>query len=539
MNEKHLQTIRGAIGEKFYWNFYCDFFSMASSKGLNKEHFLDEKRWLKYVETAAVAIDLMIVADQTKENRAAHEFHLIAVNIADNAMSYGNESTEIHNFVNGLEDKFNSQYVAFWSLPSHGEKNEYPEVMNCGVQLLLREKYVKLWKKFRTEEFSQKHPFNLDVETAKKILQSILKIDKTVQKMGKEIYQEIVGGRICVEVKKRWFREGLEMFHAEGATIDEYIGEIPEALKIYQEEEQSEEMKRDIEKMKDVSEVLDVALCHASTGLLYYKQDFYEKVFGNLGKSYADLVSYLSGKTEGAMSLFRFTKEEFHPLFAESFSEFNLYTNLEGKPPSGAKSEVEHHPYFQKRVMRGLSYGTIAFTAKTVRPGSNSESKNPYFYLVSFLGYFYSFVVNRGLYCKTLDWLKRFNASGNKKAFLKKEEGKEQMGHYHSVFEWVYKNPEKITLSGVVPKRVKDASKDEEDDRAIFLKRASIRMQSCEEFKYKEKESITAQEEEEFGNFVNEFQEVRIREWKKLEEETCCHVAADDDLVCVLSQFLG
>ena len=78
MNEKHLQTIRGAIGEKFYWNFYCDFFSMASSKGSNKEHFLDEKRWLKYVETAAVAIDLMIVADQTKENRAAHEFHLDA-----------------------------------------------------------------------------------------------------------------------------------------------------------------------------------------------------------------------------------------------------------------------------------------------------------------------------------------------------------------------------------------------------------------------------------------------------------------------------
>ena len=136
------------------------------------------------------------------------------------------------------------------------------------------------------------------------------------------------------------------MFHAEGATIDEYIGEIPEALKIYQEEEQSEEMKRDIEKMKDVSEVLDVALCHASTGLLYYKQDFYEKVFGNLGKSYADLVGYLSGKTEGAMSLFRFTKEEIHPLFAESFSEFNLYTNLEGKPPSGAKSEVEPSTVF-------------------------------------------------------------------------------------------------------------------------------------------------------------------------------------------------
>ena len=54
-----------------------------------------EERWFNLVKTAVVALDLTVVADQTKENKAAFEYHLLAMVTLDKAITYGTESTRI------------------------------------------------------------------------------------------------------------------------------------------------------------------------------------------------------------------------------------------------------------------------------------------------------------------------------------------------------------------------------------------------------------------------------------------------------------
>jgi hypothetical protein len=333
------------------------------------------------------------------------------------------------------------------------------------------------------------------------------------------------------------------MYLLGGETIEPYISEIPEIFKVYQSEEQSEEMKKDIQRMKSFCEMVDVILCQAASGYVcldkwYYASELYEKV----GEEVVKMISYLETRTEGAMSLFKHAKKELHPLCERSFREIKVFSlDMDEKIPEGRLSKIIFHNMVQERAMRVFAYNSATKIVEQSVPGSRTKSKNSYFYILSFLTYFHSFASMNWKLCDTFEWLQRLNASENRNVFLvnasKKE--KDYFESYKQVAEAIVKSPKKVILCGEIPKRVKVTFRDK-FNRLFSIRRIAIRMRSCNDFKMEEEDELTNEQEREFDFFVTNYYESKAQHWGKLDREGLeAHLNADGDLLAVLTHFLG
>lgn len=530
---------------KSYWNYYCDFFSMASKMATSNSEC--EERWFNLVKTAVVALDLTVVADQTKENKAAFEYHLLAMVTLDKAITYGTESTRILGIIKEMQERFSGKFMSCWLLPYESSlehyQNELPDVLFCGVELLLRADYVTRWKRFRALDFKQQFPFSLDFKVAKKIIRTILLIDEGVVSLKNRVYQEIQNQTMCREAQRRCIGQGLKMYLLGGETIEPYISEIPEIFKVYQSEEQSEEMKKDIQRMKSFCEMVDVILCQAASGYVCLDKWYYaSELYGKVGEEVVKMIDYLGTRTEGAMSLFKHAKKELHPLCERSFREIKVFSlDMDEKIPEGRLSKIIFHNMVQERAMRVFAYNSATKIVEQSVPGSRTKSKSPYFYILSFLNYFHSFASMNWKLCDTFKWLQRLNASENRNVFLvnasKKE--KDYFESYKQVAEAIVKSPKKVILCGEIPKRVKVTFRDK-FNRLFSIRRIAIRMRSCNDFKMEEEDELTNEQEREFDFFVTNYYESKAQHWGKLDREGLeAHLNADGDLLAVLTHFLG
>ena len=494
-----------------------------------------EKKWLKYIEILVAAYDMALVADQTRENRAAAEaYHLGAV-MLDNLITYEEESAVIKNFVGELKATFDFKMASLWGNPPEEGFVRSTGIFDCGVELKLRELFIEKWTRFRTKDFKQQIPFNLDIKTGMKILRTVTIIVKIVKSKSNDIEKGFNEDTLEDSFRQTCTTEGFMMYAKNGATIDAYIKEIPEVFKIYLDMEDSEDLEEDILKMKDMVKMIDAIVSQASTGRLDcgFKGDYNSYVFERLGEKIIDLVTYLGGKSKGVLPLFSLARELAHPLFVEIFKEANLFKTLGGQLPKGTYAKVKYHTFVQERVLRGLFFSTISRTAEEYPPGSRFLNESPNFYIMSFLRYYVCIVEYTSRFCESYEWLQGFNASVERVAYLRKH--KDHAERYSCISKYVFENPKAVILSGGTPKRVKDDD-DTRLNRLIFLRKAAIRMRNCSEMRM-EKVDLSAEEEEKFYQFVRANSENRLRRWGALESEP--HPDARDDLLTVLTHFLG
>jgi hypothetical protein len=496
-----------------------------------------QDKWFKYIETMILAIDLAVVADQNKENRAAQEYHLMSIRMIDKIISVEGASTEVSDFIKELRERFNGEFVAMWQLPTGLQEKELPEVVFCGVELAIRTEFVTRWKRFRTKDFKQQFPFALDMKSAKKIVRTSLLIGEAVFSLRVKILNAMQDKSMCHDARVKLINQGLAMFSMDGKTPDFYLSELPEIFKIYQSEEQSDEMKEDLEKMSRLVEVVDVTLSQAASGILDVPWGIAGVLYERIGQDFENLTKELSSKSEGIMGLFRHITEELHPLCAESFKEVNVFKVQDPEFPRGKGSRLRYHPKVQERVLRALSFKRVTEIAGSQIPASKTKSKSPFFHAASFLGYFYEFASINYDFCNIYDWVKRLNASDNVAIFLNKSkiENEEELNHYKVTSEMVCQRPNDLILCGKVPEKVK--VKDVEKFlRLNFMRQTAVCLRSCEEFLAGQEKKITPEQEKEFQDFVANCSENSNKKWDKVGKGA--HPDARDDLYTVLSHFL-
>ena len=233
----------------------------------------DEKTWLKLVETAVVALDMTFICDQTRANRAASEYHHMALKAVHQSIHFKTDSPRINGVRRTLQERFpaafspdsSEQFITCWEMPiDKGERRQgvlspaeelalRAEIFTCGVELALRTEFVSRWEMFRTFDFKKTFPFALDIKNAKNIVRTILLINEGANRLSDLNCQWFKDGTMCEATLTKRLTEGGEMYLLGGSTLN--INKIPEVFKVYE----SLDLLRN-----DVNKLLFGDVCHCS-----------------------------------------------------------------------------------------------------------------------------------------------------------------------------------------------------------------------------------------------------------------------------------